>query len=422
MGSVYFLDAVADQRSGHTWLCFPADTSPPEIHSILRHASNKTKPLGLQLRSAAYGTLKPEERRFRTLTVRTASASETPFEFDIEGQREYELHFDPSSDTLCLNFKLSHDHQFVSDPNFSDTASSIISSKTSKSKSRIEELDQHQVYCRYRWHLRSFQSNLGLQVGIHTTDTDRSGPEPSSQSSQTLRVSQNISRSPSPAMSQAPSRQRARSRRRSSRSMSAFNTNHSLSAAPSSATNSGRVSSHSSDVKTPIQDILGDLRHVAIRWDPSVFSAYECTQCLHSYNTNASESAEEEEEDDGKIPAICWRGGTDPWPSHDFKPVVPRDILEYWPVQFPNVERVFIIVEDNDGSAMARVRSGGAEMFDGALERFYVINEPTLGRRWDVPASFAKEMEKNFSEMAVAHGTFQPPPRCSVLARVGYAA
>ena len=248
------------------------------------------------------------------------------------------------------------------------------------------------------------------------------GPEPSSQSSQTLRVSQNISRSPSPAMSQAPSRQRARSRRRSSRSMSAFNTNHSLSAAPSSATNSGRVSSHSSDVKTPIQDILGDLRHVAIRWDPSVFSAYECTQCLHSYNTNASESAEEEEEDDGKIPAICWRGGTDPWPSHDFKPVVPRDILEYWPVQFPNVERVFIIVEDNDGSAMARVRSGGAEMFDGALERFYVINEPTLGRRWDVPASFAKEMEKNFSEMAVAHGTFQPPPRCSVLARVGYAA
>jgi len=175
MGSVYFLDAVADQRSGHTWLCFPADTSPPEIHSILRHASNKTKPLGLQLRSAAYGTLKPEERHFRTLTVRTASASETPFEFDIEGQREYELHFDPSSDTLCLNFKLSHDHQFVSDPNFSDTASSIISSKTSKSKSRIEELDQHQVYCRYRWHLRSFQSNLGLQVGIHTTDTDRSG-------------------------------------------------------------------------------------------------------------------------------------------------------------------------------------------------------------------------------------------------------
>jgi hypothetical protein len=172
---------------------------------------------------------------------------------------------------------------------------------------------------------------------------------------------------------------------------------------------------------TSLADLLGDLRHIAIRWDPAVFSSYECTQCLHPYNANPSAAGQMDEEDDHKIPSICWRDGYDPSPTHDFIPVVPRDLLDYWPHQFPHLRRVSLIVEAITHSELGRL-APGAEVFPGPLGQFLVVNESTLNKRWSTPAAFAKEMEKNFAEIGQKCGINRPPPRCLVLARIGYAA
>jgi hypothetical protein len=182
---------------------------------------------------------------------------------------------------------------------------------------------------------------------------------------------------------------------------------------------------HPADTKASLLDLLEDLgRHIAIRWDPSVFSAYECTQCLRVYNSSMYDSStsttdsESDDHDNGKIPIICWRNGHDSSPTHDFKPFVPKDILEYWPEQFPNLKRLFIIVEDDNRSALG-MRCGGGQVFNGALERFFVVDESTLEREWDVPVAFVREMEKNFAEAAEGLGTTKPHPLCSVLVMVG---
>jgi hypothetical protein len=128
-----------------------------------------------------------------------------------------------------------------------------------------------------------------------------------------------------------------------------------------------------------------------------------------------------DEVDNHKIPSICWRDDYDPSPTHDFKPIVPRDVLEYWPGQFTHLERVSIIVEGITNSELGGW-AVGAEVIHGPLERFLAVNESTTGKRWSIPAAFAKEMEKKFAEIGRQHDISKPPPRCSVLVRVGYAA
>ncbi|KAK4443242.1 hypothetical protein QBC34DRAFT_386515 [Podospora aff. communis PSN243] len=310
MGSVYFLEAVIDGQSGHAWLRFPADTAPPEVYTILRHAARKGAGQGPASKPCSQKNAgrHSKEPQFRTLCVWSAPETETPFEFDVEGQKQYELLFDPASDVLCLAFRLVTETHSASEFQSSDTAS-VATTKTG------------------RW--------IDTEVELRT---ERSGE---------------------------------------------------------------------------------DLRHIAIRWDPAVFSSYECTQCLHPYNSNPTTDGQIEDDDDYKIPSICWRDGHDPSPTHDFKPVVPRDVLEYWPDQFPQLEQVSMIVEGITSSELGHWMAG-AKVIHGPLERFLVVKQSTMDKRWSIPAAFAKEMEKNFAEIGRQHGVKKPPPRCSVLVRVGY--
>jgi len=64
----------------------------------------------------------------------------------------------------------------------------------------------------------------------------------------------------------------------------------------------------------------------------------------------------------------------------------------------------------------------GAQVFPGPLDRFLVVNESTMYKRWSTPAAFAMEMEKNFAEIGRQRGINRSAPRCSVLARIGCAA
>ncbi|KAK0616343.1 hypothetical protein B0T14DRAFT_567949 [Immersiella caudata] len=390
MGSVYFLEAVIDGKSGHSWLRFPADTTPPEIYAILRHAVRKqagnASTFDPCLRHDTHQRSK--DRQFRALCVWSAPEADTPFEFDVEGQKQFQLAFDPSSDVLCLTFRLAQDKDSTSGFQFTDTASAVT---TNGGKWVETELDA-----------RSETSADASLPGLRA-------------SSRTLRA--HPSRSASATASRTLLRQRSVSIHRKSPSLAASSRGPSEGANGIAWSNSNSV--RPSDMGTSLADLLGDLHHIAIRWDPAVFSSYECTQCLHPHNANPSAADEMDEEDDNnKIPSICWRGGHDPSPTHDFIPVVPRDVLEYWPDQFPHLERVSLIVEGITQSGLARM-APGAEIFLGVLEQFLVVNESTLDKRWSTPATFAKEMEKNFAEIGQQCGINKPPPRCSVLARIG---
>ena len=408
---IYFLDVVHDVDTHCTTLRFPAETSPIHVRRIVDHSRLELykygRSLGHDLTSAS------KKRHFRNLAVWTATEPKSTLEFVVEeAPQEHQLPFDPSSDVFCLSFHCS-------------SASIPKNSSDADLYDPIRFLDTWRLRTLKRHKKKSPKWVLSDLFELPTRRARRT-------LASSLQRSRLSARCPSVSRSQLPSLSWPHTSRSSTPSVST----HTLASSPTvawsraSTTLSTLSLSHAAGAAaaSALPDILGDLRHVAIRWDPNVFSSYRCSRCLLEYDF-ATPTCEEDAEDDEVIPATCWCEGV-VHDGHDFRPIVPPDVLDYWPDRLPCLSCVYVIVNNAAAARAPEKTYTGAGVFYGVDGMFYEMNGededgaevPTLcGENRGAPYRLAREVERQFAEVAEDRSIRQTPPRCRVLAAVPYA-